>query len=185
MERDASSAGVRLGGLFSISDIRILICYILSAIDEPVPVAMMANTLHYEGIANGFEVSDAIVALSKGGHIEAVDEGENNYRITPSGREIAKTLATSLSFTVKDRAYTATMKMLSRFKNAQSTEFEVTHENSRTYITCTIHDGSVPFFSVKLLVTDDDQAISIKERFLNDPVNIYHTMVEMLTNKQE
>lgn len=183
MERDASSAGVRLGGLFSISDIRILICYILTAINEPVSASMMANTLHFEGIANGFEVSDAIVALAKSGHIEPIDEKENDYRITDAGREVAKTLSTSISYSVKDRAYTATMKMLSRFKNAQSTDFEITHEDSRTYITCSIHDGKTPFFSVKLLVTDDDQALSIKEHFLNDPVKVYHTMVEMLTNK--
>lgn len=185
MDRDASSAGVRLGGLFSTSDIRILICYILSAINEPIPVAMMANTLHFEGIANGFEISDAVVALEKSGHIEAVNDSKSDYQVTNLGREVAKTLATSISYTVKDRAYTATMKMLSRFKNAQSTEFEITHENSHTYINCSIHDGNSPFFSVKLLVTDDDQAMSIKERFINDPVTVYRTVVEMLTNEIE
>ena len=38
MENNASSAGVEHGGLFNTSEIRILICYVLSAIDEPGPV---------------------------------------------------------------------------------------------------------------------------------------------------
>ena len=46
MEKNASGAGVSRGGLFSTSEIKILICYILSAIDEPVPVDMLANVLH-------------------------------------------------------------------------------------------------------------------------------------------
>ena len=96
MENNASSAGVERGGLFNTSEIRILICYVLSAIDEPVPVNMLANILHYEGIANAFEVSDAVVSLADSKLIEQVDPKDDTYIITSSGRDIAATLNTSL-----------------------------------------------------------------------------------------
>ena len=68
MENDALAAGVsRIGGLFSTADIRILICYIISSIGEPVPGRLLADILHYEGIANCFEVNDSIAALLKNG----------------------------------------------------------------------------------------------------------------------
>ena len=77
MERDAVSAGVsEIGGLFSTAEIKILICYIISSIDCPVPGKMLANNLHYEGIANCFEVNDSIDSLCKSGHLELVDKGE-------------------------------------------------------------------------------------------------------------
>ena len=183
MENNAMSAGVKRGGLFNTAEIKILICYILSAIDEPVPVNMLANVLHFEGIANAFEVSDAVVSLYKSGKIMQTDEKEDTYVITNNGREIASTLKTSLSFSVKEKAYTAAIKMMSRFKNAKSTDFEITKEDTGTYITCTALDGTKPFFSIKLLVTDEAQANHIKEKFLSDPSNIYCELIELLTKQ--
>ena len=68
MERDAVSAGVsEIGGLFSTADIRILICYLLSSIKDPVPGRKLADLLHFEGIANCFEVNDSIAFLLNNG----------------------------------------------------------------------------------------------------------------------
>ena len=181
MEKNASGAGVSRGGLFSTSEIKILICYILDAIDEPVPVDMLANVLHYEGLANAFEVSDAVVSLSQSGQIEATDASEQNYRITESGRTTAKTLKSSLSSVVKERAYLAVMKMFAKFKNAKDNSFEITHENGTTYLSCSALDGGKPFITVKLLINDEDQGSFIREKFLENPSAIYSKIIEMLT----
>ena len=182
MERDAVTAGVEpIGGLFSTAEIKILICYILTSINEPVPGNTLANTLHYEGIANCFEVNDCIASLCKSGQLESVDVKEDTYIITESGRNIAETLKTSLPFSVKDRAYTAAFKMLSRFKHAKDTDFKITHEDGKTYITCSALDNNRLFVSVKLLVPDEEQAMMIKDKFLNDPAKIYSGIIELIT----
>lgn len=181
MEKNASSAGVVRGGLFSTSEIKILICYILSAINEPVPVDMVANVLHYEGIANAFEVSDAVVSLSQSGQIIATDSNEQIYQITESGKNTASTLKSSLSAIVKERAYLAVMKMFAKFKNARDNTFEIIKENGATYISCSAIDAGKPFITVKLLITDEEQGNFIKEKFLENPSAIYSKIIEMLT----
>lgn len=181
MEKNASGAGVTRGGLFNTAEIKILICYILNAIDEPVPVDMLANVLHYEGIANAFEVSDAVVSLSSSGQITATDETEQTYVITANGRNTADTLKASLSSVVKERAYIAVMKMLAKFKNAKDNHFEIIHENDATYLSCSALDGGKPFITVKILITDEEQGRFISERFLENPSAIYSKVIEMLT----
>lgn len=184
MENDALGAGVsRIGGLFSTADIRILICYIISTINEPVPGRLLADVLHYEGIANCFEVNDSIAALTKSGHLSLVDETDDTYIATPSGRNIAETLKTSISFSVKDRAYAAALKMVSRFKNAKENDIKITKEDGKTFITCSAIDNGKPFMSVKLLVGDEEQALFIKNRFLNDS-GIYSGIIELLTKEK-
>ena len=90
MENDALAAGVsRIGGLFGTADIRILICYIISSIGEPVPGRLLADILHYEGISNCFEVNDSIAALLKNGQLSLVDECDDTYIATESGKSIA------------------------------------------------------------------------------------------------
>ena len=181
MEKNASGAGVSRGGLYSTSEIKILICYILNAINEPVPVDMLANVLHYEGLANAFEVSDAVVSLSHSGQIVATDETEQIYRITNSGRNTSATLKSSLSSVVKERAYLAVMKMFAKFKNAKDNRFEITHENGNTYLSCSALDGDKAFITVKLLIVDEEQGNYIREKFLENPSAIYSKIIEMLT----
>lgn len=184
MERDAISAGVnKIGGLFSSADVKILICYILSSIDEPVPGTMMGEVLHHEGIANIFEVSDALASLTETGHIKELDDEDGAFVVTDNGRDVAETLRTSLSTVVKDRAYAAVIKMLARFKNSKQTDFRISREDERTYLTCSALDKDFPFMSVKLLVADEDQALFIKEKFLNNTSEIYTKLIEMLTRK--
>lgn len=184
MERDAVSAGVSpIGGLFSTSEVRILICYIISAINQPVPGRMLADTLHYEGIANYFEVSESIASLCDSGQLELFNKEEDTYIITKSGKDIAETLKTALSYTVKNRAYNAAIKMVSRFKNAKETDIKITRENNSTYITCSMIDNDITFMSVKILVSDEEQALTIKENFINNPSTVYSEIINMLTKQ--
>ena len=183
MEKDAVSAGVSsVGGLFSTAEIKILVCYIISSIDRPVPGQMLANTLHYEGIANCFEVNDAIDSLCKSGHLKLVDKKDDTYIITESGRSTAQTLKTSLPYAVKDRAYNPAVKMAAQFKNAKESDIKITKENGKMFITCSAMDGGQPFMSIKLLVADEEQAHYIKYRFLNDN-SIYSKIIEILTKR--
>ena len=182
MEKDALTAGVsEIGGLFTTAEIRVLICYIFSSIGEAVPGNLLANTLHYEGIANCFEVNDSIDYLCKNGQLKLVSSTEDTYIITQSGKEVADTLKTTLSIVVKERAYNAALKMYSRFKNTKETDIKISREDNKTFITCSAFDDDTPFMSVKLMVSDEEQAIHIKEKFLNNPTEIYSTIIDLLT----
>lgn len=182
MEKDAVSAGVsEIGGLFSSAEVRILICYILSSINQPIPGRLLGDVLHYEGIANYFEVNDSIAALCDSGQIELHNETEDTYVITESGRNIAQTLKSSLPFSVKEHAFSAALKMVSRFRNSKETDIKISREGNKTFITCSAIDNGDPFMSVKLLVTDEEQAVFIKEKFLNNPSGIYSEIIDLLT----
>ena len=183
MEKDALSAGVNpAGGLFSTAEVRILICYIISALNEPVPGKLLADTLHYEGIANCFEVNDSIAHLVNSGQLKLIDEKDDTYEITKSGKYVAETLKTTLSLTVKQRAYDAAYKMLARFKHAKETDIKISREGERTFITCTVTDGDEPVMSVKLLECDEDHALHIKEKFLLNPSEIFTELIDKLSN---
>lgn len=185
MERDAISAGVsKIGGLFNTADIRILICYILSSFDTPVPSKVLCDTLHNEGIANIFEVSDSIAFLIDSGHITELEDNDGLV-ITDNGRHVAETLNTNISIIVKERAYNAILKMMVKLRNARETSFKITKEDNRAFLTCSALDQGRPFMSIKLLLGDEDQALYIKEKFLENTSEIYTTLLDMLTRRDK
>ena len=181
MEKDAMTAGVAPGGLISIAEIRTLICYILSSIPDPIPGKKLADMLFYEGLANCFEVNDSFAYLEEHGHIQYVDKAADTYTITKSGAEIAKTLSYNVPFTVREKAYTIALQLVSRIKNAKETDIKISSENGTTYITCSALDGEKPFVSVKILVSDEAQARYIQEKFIDDPTKIYSGIIDLLT----
>lgn len=185
MEKDAISAGVsKIGGLFSTADVRILICYILSSFDEPVPGNMLCEILHSEGIANTFEVSDSLAFLIENGHIKELEKN-GELVITESGLDVAKTLNTSISSVVKDRAYTAVLKAMIKLKNAKETDFEISKEDGRVFLTCSALDQGKPFMSIKLLLGDEEQAVFVKKKFLENTSEVFSKIYEILTKNDK
>lgn len=182
MESNAISAGV--GSLISIAEIKVLICYVISGVNSPVPGKQLANLLNIEGIANYFEVMDALEALLKAGNL-TYNEADDTYEVTEVGAAAADTLKTILPFTVKEKAFALTAKMIARLKNAKETRIETVKENGFMYLICSAVENGVDLMSVKLMVTDETQASSIKERFLDNPSLVYTGLVDLLTGENK
>lgn len=185
MEFDALTAGVAPGGLNNRTDIRILICYILSAFKEPVPVEAFKEVMHFEGIANYFEVGNALGDLCGNGHIKRVDcNGILAYTATESGADIAATLESDLPVTVREHARDATARLLARKRHERENKVEITSAPNGCYVTCTVLEGDYEQLSVRLLVPDESRARAVKDIFLDDPAVLYMNVVETLTDTQ-
>lgn len=181
VEINASNAGVNYGGLTSTEEIQILICYIIDSINEPIPGQQLSELLHYEGIANYFEVVTAFSALCAKNHI--IKNGDN-YTITESGRNIAKTLKTSVSLSVRNKVYALTVKMLAKIKYINDTAIDITPMEGGYNIKCAVVEGNVELMSVSLFVTDKAQANQIKNLFLEDPTKVYSGIIGLLTDTE-
>jgi hypothetical protein len=179
LESNAISAGV--GSLISTAEIKVLICYVISGVKSAVPGQLLANQLNIEGIANYFEVMDALEALLKAGNL-TYNEVDDTYQVTEVGASAANTLKNILPFTIKEKAFALTAKMIARLKNAKDTKIETVKENGFMYLICTAVENGVDLMSVKLMVTDETQAAAIKEKFLDNPSLVYTGLVDLLTS---
>ena len=178
MESNAISAGV--GSLISVAEIKVLICYVISGVKAPVPGKQLANMFNIEGIANYFEVIDALDALTKSENL-IYNEVDDTYTVTEKGASASDTLKTILPYTIKERAFALTAKMIARLKNAKETRIETIKENDMMYLVCSAVENGADLMSVKIMVTDETQAAAIKERFLDDPSKVYTGLVDLLT----
>ncbi len=183
MEFDAVSAGVAPGGLVNSTEIKVLICYILKSIKEPVPVSKLCEILFFDGIANNFEVSDCLESLIKNGNIVCVDEKEQTYTTTESGNNVADTLKNTVPLSIREKACKSTIKMIAQIKNAKETDISIMRNGDNTFITCSALDNGNPIMSVQLLVSDEAQALSIKSKFLENPAEIYSKIIDLFTSK--
>jgi len=183
MEYDAFDAGIELGGLRNRDDIRLLICYLLKSIDAPMTRQMLNDAMQEDGLANFFEVGQAIEELLKTGNITAdILDDEEVISVTTRGREAAELLQTSLPRTVREKAVNSAIRLTTRAKVERDNRIEVKKEADGGYtITFTLFDKDNELMKLSIYVVDSLQLETVKQNFINDPVKVYSTIITSLT----
>jgi hypothetical protein len=183
MEFDAFDAGIELGGLRNRDDIRLLICYLLKSVEAPMTRQLLNDAMQEDGLANYFEVGQAIEELLKTGNITAdiLDE-EEVLSVTAKGREAAELLQTSLPKTVREKAVNSAIRLTTRAKVERDNKIEVKKEDDGGYtITFTLFDRGTELMKLSIYVVDSLQLETVKQNFINDPVKVYSSIITSLT----
>lgn len=183
MEFDAFDAGIELGGLRSRDDIRLLVCYLLKSIDAPMTRQMLNDAMQEDGLANFFEVGQAIEELLKTGNITAdILDDEEVISVTEKGRDAAELLQTSLPRTVREKAVNSAIRLTTRAKVERENKIEVRKEDDGGYtITFTLFDRDTEMMKLSIYVVDSLQLETVKQNFINDPVKVYSSIITSLT----
>ena len=178
---DAFSEGVEPGGLRSKNEIRLLVCYIICKTDGGITKDQLNRILSEKSLANYFEVNQALSEMIKTGNIRTeLKDGEEYLFPTELGKSNTAELEGDLPYSVKETALNSTFEMLARLKREQENKIEITPHGEGYDVTISILDNEDKLLSVTLFVADRDQAFAVKEKFLQDPVKIYSTVVALL-----
>ena len=182
-EFDAFTQGVEPGGLRSRMQIKLLITFIVSRAGEPMKDSMIIEALQLHGLANYFEVGQAIEELLKTGNITADILGDDEViSVTEKGREAAEMLQTSLPKTVREKAVNSAIRLITKARVERENQIEVKKEENGGYtITFTLFDKNTQFMKLSVYVCDSLQLEQVKQNFINDPVKVYSTIITSLT----
>lgn len=183
MEYDAFDGGIELGGLRNRDDIRLLICYILKSVDAPMSRMTINDALQQDGLANYFEVGQAMDELLKTGNITMeVKDGEEVLLVTDRGRQAAEILQTSLPATVREKAVNSAIRLTTRAKIERENRITTEKRPDGGYtVTFTLLDGESELMKLSVYVADGIQAEQIKQNFIDDPVKVYSAVLTSLT----
>lgn len=183
MEFDAFDAGIELGGLRNRDEIRLLVCYLLKAIDKPISRTQINDAMLSNGLANYFEINQAIAELLKNGSIDMqLENDEETLVITERGREIADTLETSLPKTVREQAVNSAIKLMTMAKRMRENKIETEKLPGGGYnVTFGLQSGEETLMQLTVFVADSMQLEMVKKNFLEDPVKLYSSIITALT----
>lgn len=182
MQSDAMNAGVIPGGLQSRTEIRVLVCFVLSNCSRPVPLDLLKEKLHFEGLANYFELSFAISELLENNNISlySQEDGNDYFIATSAGKEIANQLGNTLPFSVRERAMELTIEVVERCNYERDNRVEIQKIDNKYYVYCSVMEKDMELASVKLLVPDNETALNVKNKFLSNPIETLANITSVL-----
>ena len=186
---DAFPVDDTVGGIRSTEKIRIIICYILKNVDSPLTRDNIQSALYDNGIANYFEISQAIDNLIDVG---AVEISNNCLVLNRKGEQIARDLNDELSLFIKNKAVRATKLTAIYEKRKKENAVSVVKVDDKKYrLDITLLSGQAEeentdeLIKVSVSATDYLQAETMKTTFLNNPVRLYENIIEALTEDSE
>lgn len=176
-EFDAFSQGVELGGLRSKTQIKLLINYAVASIKEPVSTPIIIEALQLHGLANYFEVTQAIDDLIENGNLS---ESDGMLYITPKGVLSVGELSEELPSSVKETALADAMKLMLLEKRESENTVDIKKTENGYYVTFRIMHKDISLMELTVYAADFEQAEQLKGNFLKDPAHVYSTVAASL-----
>ena len=176
-DSNAFSQGVSPGGLRNTAQIKLLVEYLVSRLDEPLTadVAVEALTLHM--LANYFESVQAVEELVGNGSLLRDESGI--LTLTDKGRRTLAEIGGELPASVRERALADAAAVLLRKRLAGATESKIEPAGEGYNVICSILHKDKVLMSVTLSAVDYEQAEKIRDRFNEDPAGIYGSVISL------
>ncbi len=185
MSFSAFSFNENYGMLQSKTDIKLLICYILSSVKSGISKNDIISILQDNRFASYFDAVDAFSDLYSNGNIKKLEEDQELYTVTDSGKMISEQLGISLPVTIRENALSAALNILSKTRLKKENSVTIEKNDHGYTVLCNISGGEMDLMSFSLYVPDKIQANMVKENFQKDPQSIYHVMLALLTKDKE
>ena len=178
LQFDAFTAGVEDGGLRSSSSITIIVCYILANCQKKITAQNIIDALVTGKIANYFEVSNAISKMIKKGHI--IENEDATLSITADCRFLVDIVENDLPITIREKSIEMVCKLASVEINKKENKVSIEETDKGYKVTLHVSDIDSDFMVLTLYVPTEAQAVVIKEKFLQNPAEIYENLMNSI-----
>ncbi len=177
--KDTFDYGVEDGGLRDISEVKILICYLLQTVGGTLPRHLLDEALQSDGLCSFWTVSQGISQLLENEMIVCRETREAvSYTVTEQGKACAAELETAIPLAVRERAVKRAAALLAKAKAATQTQIQMEKGEEGYLVSLSVPDGNRELFTLRLSVADSLQAHYLKEKFLEDPAKIYRDILK-------
>ena len=176
-EFDAFSEGIEPGGLRSRTQIKILITFMVNKIKEPLRDTLIIEALQIHGLANYFEVSQALDELIDNGNLSTAD---GLVYITPKGAISVDELSQEIPKSVKETAVADALNLQLLEKRESENTVDINKTEKGYFVTFRVTHKGDNLMELTVYAADFEQAEQLKHNFLKNPSHVYSTVVTSL-----
>lgn len=179
MDNQALTAGVQLGGLTDRTEIKILLCYLMAELKQPITQNQLIECVCGQELVNYFEMQSALQHLLD--H-KLIKEDEAGFSILPEGAEIAHQLEDVVSPTVRRYAYNMAVNLLQYEALKKQNKVKITEVDGGHNLHCSIEDRDFCIFSMDIMMPDEKSAQYAAEQFVLKGQDIFKVMLGITTD---
>ena len=174
----------RHGFIHDILDVKILILYVMSLVEEPVTAQTIYELCYQDESLSYFDVQEAIPQMVESGHLECLEN--DRYSITDKGRETEEITQDAVAFPIKQRARTAVEKLNRTTKRDQFIRTEIRkQDNGECIVVMALDDLQGPLMNLELTMPNLQQARKLEAAYHKNAEAVYQSVMIGLLEEME
>lgn len=182
VSREAFTAGVKPGSITTTTQIRILLCYVIRTVAQPLSRAELEQALMEKELVNYFELAAGLSDLE---NQELVTVENGRYRITPKGRSVADLLLTDLPRSVREQAVQAAVLAQQWARKAAQHQAAVLPDDRGFCVDCHIKQENRDVFRLQVSMPDQATAECARDAFIEKGGELYKVMLAALSGHKD
>lgn len=172
------SNGIDPGGLRTVDEVKLLILFLISKFNNTLNKDQVIEIVSISGITNYFILVSAFESIIKD---RLIDISEDNFlRIDSNNNRDIELIENEIPFSVRQKIVNITAGYLLKLKREKENSVKISEVHNGYNIEISFLDDKDEIMKIVLYVADYEQAHSVKEKFLSDPVKIYSNIVSLL-----
>ena len=178
MFREVRTGMSEFGFISDKLEIKFLILYIASRLVEPVPFEVLQDLAMCDSGVDYFGFSECLADLVRTEHLE---EADALYSITAKGRRNSGICETSLPYSVRMKAEQKLARCNEQLKRRALIGASVQPREKGGYeVTLSLSDEKDELMTLRLLVTRQDMALDLQNRFRDRAEELYSKILSDL-----
>lgn len=163
-------------------EIKFLILYIAARIMGPVPFEVLQELSMCDSGVDYFGFSECLADLVRTEHMRIDHEGL--YAITDKGRRNSAICESSLPYSVRIQAEQNLVSCNEQLRRKALVKAQITQRDQGGYtVTLSLSDELDELMNLQLLVTREDMALEIQNRFRTNAEELYSKIFKELYNR--
>ena len=182
MNFNAFVGGIEPGGLTNDFEVKILICFLLKIIEQPLSFDQVNEILQKTGFVNYFEFVEAVSELQKTEHVLLTtdENGQEVFQLSEIGEAMAQTFHHTLPLTVREKTVESARELIQMQKQLEETEVRYHAVNDGYILTMKLKDIGSDLMDLSVFVPSEDECVEIRERIYADPLLLYKTLLAVM-----
>ena len=174
----------RHGFIQDILDVKILILYVMSLVQDPVSAQTIYELCYQDERLSYFDVQEAIPQMVESGHLEKL--ADEMYVITDKGRETEEITRDSIAFPVKHRATVAVERLNRHVKRERFIRTDIRkNENEEYTVHMGLDDVQGSLMELELTMPSLHQARKVEAAFHRNAETVYQSVMIGLLEEME
>lgn len=170
------------GSLSDIYEIKILICTLLEAVNQPMGQEQINTVFQYNQTVNYFNFCQAITEMLQTGHI--VQQTNNSTEVVLAlsdlGKDTAHILSDAIPKSTREKTIKTAKSLIERQRQDKGKKVTIENTNDGYFVHLIISESGSELLNLKLFSPDREQAEYMAEQCNTNTIAIYKSIISTL-----
>ena len=181
MSFNAFVGGVQPGGLTNDFEVKLLVCYLLDSLKQPLLFEQLGEIFQNTGLVNYFEFVEAVSELERTGQLtSSIQDGQQQLALTESGTVTAQTFYKTIPKSAREKALEEAKRLMEIQRCMDKVEITLAPATDGWTLRVVLRDIGSDLLDMSVFLPTEGECLRVKQQIESDPTSFYSRVLGLL-----